>query len=181
MPVHAVIEEELEIPEGVKVEIEKGRIKVAGKKGELETTFNPNKIYVAKKNGKIVFKTYFPNRREKAYLYTVKAHVRNMIDGVTRGFRYKMKMVYAHFPFSVEVKGNTAYIKNFLGEKTPRIARIEEGVKVYVDGDDVIIEGIDKYKVGQTAANIRAATKIKDKDPLTFMDGIYLYEKGYQE
>ncbi|MHA1470101.1 MAG: 50S ribosomal protein L6, partial [Candidatus Asgardarchaeia archaeon] len=38
--------------------------------------------------------------------------------------------------------------------------------------------GIDIEEVGQTAANIRRATRIKDKDPRVFMDGIYLYEKG---
>jgi len=46
-----------------------------------------------------------------------------------------------------------------------------------VKGDDIIVEGINIENVGQTAANIQLATKIKDKDPRVFQDGIYVYEK----
>ncbi|HDD40325.1 MAG TPA: 50S ribosomal protein L6, partial [Nitrososphaeria archaeon] len=46
-----------------------------------------------------------------------------------------------------------------------------------VRGDDVIVKGIDKQAVGQTAANIEQATKIRRKDLRKFLDGIYIYEK----
>ncbi|MFA4936009.1 MAG: 50S ribosomal protein L6, partial [Candidatus Methanoperedens sp.] len=49
--------------------------------------------------------------------------------------------------------------------------------KVTIKGDQVILNGINKEDVGQTAANIRQATKIKRFDPRVFQDGIYLVEQ----
>lgn len=109
---------------------------------------------------------------------TIRAHINNMIKGVTEGFTYKLKIRYAHFPMKVSVKGNEVIIENFLGEKHPRRARIMEGVTVKISGEDVIVTGIDKEKVGQTAANIEQATRIKGRDPRVFQDGIYIVEKA---
>jgi large subunit ribosomal protein L6 len=87
-----------------------------------------------------------------------------------------MVVVYAHFPIKVEVDKGKKIVKisNFLGEKLPRYASIVGDTEVRVEGDRIYIEGISKEDVGQTAANIRLATKIKKKDPRVFMDGIYV-------
>ncbi len=111
-------------------------------------------------------------------LETIKAHINNMITGVTKGFTYKMKIVYAHFPMTVKVQGDKVIIENFLGERHPRKAKILGDTKVQVKGDEVHITGIDKEDVGQTMANIEQATKIKRRDPRVFQDGIYLISKG---
>jgi large subunit ribosomal protein L6 len=102
-----------------------------------------------------------------------------MIEGVTRKFRYEMKIVYAHFPISVEYDPakKILLIKNFLGERSARKAEIPSGVDVQIKGDNVILESVDKEKVGQAAARIQKATKIKKKDPRVFSDGIYVYRK----
>ncbi|RLI07546.1 50S ribosomal protein L6, partial [Candidatus Bathyarchaeota archaeon] len=102
---------------------------------------------------------------------------RNMITGVMRGFTYKMKIVFTHFPIQVSVEGDKVVIRNFLGEKAPRVAKIMPGVVVEVQKEDVLVKGIDIEAVGQTAANIEQATKIKGKDNRVFLDGIYIYEK----
>jgi len=98
-----------------------------------------------------------------------------------------MKIVYAHFPMSIKVEGDKVIIENFLGEKAPRIAKIVgKDTKVYVKGDDVIVEGIDVEAVGQTAANIHLATHLTGKMRKCphgrgggpgILDGIYLYRK----
>lgn len=49
--------------------------------------------------------------------------------------------------------------------------------KVKLEGDDIIVEGIDLHEVSQTAANIEQATKSRGYDPRVFMDGIFIYEK----
>ena len=121
--------------------------------------------------------TDLPRKREKALVGTWEAHVKNMLKGVTQGFTYRMKLVYAHFPVKVSVKGDQVIIDNFVGEKSPRKARIVEGTKVSVKGDQIIIEGVDKEKVGQTMANIEQATRIKGYDPRVFQDGIYLISR----
>ena len=105
---------------------------------------------------------------------TTRAHLNNMITGVTDGFTYHMKIVYAHFPMTVKAQGDTVTIDNFIGERHPRSAKIVGDAKVQVKGDEVIITGVNKEDVGQTMANLEQATKIKGKDPRVFQDGIYL-------
>ncbi|MEM2816736.1 MAG: 50S ribosomal protein L6, partial [Candidatus Bathyarchaeia archaeon] len=105
------------------------------------------------------------------------AHINNMIIGVRKGFTYKLKIVFSHFPISVKVQGKTVIIENFTGERNPRRAKIIGDVKVKVAGDDILIQGINIEDVSQTAANIEQATKIRKKDPRVFLDGIYVYER----
>jgi large subunit ribosomal protein L6 len=102
-----------------------------------------------------------------------------MIKGVVEGFECKLKIVYAHFPIQVKVEGDKVLIINFLGEKKPRKAQIVgKETKVKVTSDEIIITGIDKEAVGQTAANIEQATRIKGYDPRVFQDGIYITVKA---
>jgi len=180
--IHVV--EEVEVPENVSVEINGMKVKVSGPKGTIERDFSHIRgVEIRKENNKVIIETFFANRRKKALVPTIAAHIENMIIGVTKGFRYKLKIVYSHFPVSVKVdeKNKRIVIENFLGEKAPRIAKIVGNVTVKVKGDDVIVEGIDIEEVGQTAANIEHATKVKDYDRRVFMDGIYIYEKGVIE
>ncbi len=176
--VHSLVE----IPEGVTVEIEGPKVRVRGPKGELERDFSHAKgirIRKFEKDGKefVLVETFFANRKRKALVNTVAAHIKNMITGVSKGWRYKMKIIFSHFPINVKIVGDRVEIHNFIGEKAPRIAKILPGVTVKVQGRDLVIEGIDIEKVAQTAANIEQATKIKDFDRRVFMDGIYIYQK----
>jgi large subunit ribosomal protein L6 len=168
----------VDIPEGVEVRVEGSRVIVKGPKGELSRDFSHAKgVLMRVDDGKFIVETYFARSRERAMVGTIAAHVKNMITGVTKGFRYKLKIIFSHFPINVRVDGDKVIITNFLGEKAPRIARILPGVKVQVKGQDVYVEGIDIEKVAQTAANIERATKISDLDRRKFMDGIYIYER----
>ena len=65
--------------------------------------------------------------------------MKNMAQGVSSGFLYEMKIVFAHFPMKVSVKGNVVAIDNFLGEKTTRNANICGDSKVIAKGDKVTI------------------------------------------
>ena len=176
------IREEIPIPDSVDVSIKGKKVVVSGPKGVLERDFNFAYDILIKLEGRnIVLETFFADRRRRALIYSIAAHIKNMIVGVTKGWRYKLKIVTSHFPVTVKVVGNEIVIENFLGERAPRKAKILEGVKVRVEGKDVIVEGIDVEKVAQTAANIELATKVKDKDRRVFVDGIYVYEKGVAE
>ena len=101
-----------------------------------------------------------------------------MIKGVNAGFKYEMKIVFAHFPMKVAAKGNAITIDNFLGEKATRTAAIADGVDVKVKGDIVTIEGNNVEHVGQTAANLEKATVVKGRDIRVFQDGVYTISKG---
>ncbi len=182
MPKEVIVREEISIPEGVSVEINGKEVRVKGPKGEVVRNFSfARNVRILKEDNKVVVESYFAKRKQKAVTYSIAAHIQNMIDGVTKGFRYKLKIIYSHFPVTVKVEGDKVVIENFLGEKAPRIAKIVGNVKVTVTKQDIIVEGVNIEEVGQTAANIERATKIKDLDRRVFVDGIYIYEKGYAE
>lgn len=157
----------VKIPDNVGVSISGLHVVVQGPKGKVERTFKARNVEI-KKNGDIEIVA-----ENKAIENTLVAHVKNMFKGVTDGFTKKMKIVYAHFPINIEVKGENMAIKNFLGEKKPRRVSIQKGVLISVNGTDVIVSGTSKEAVSQTVANIRRATKIKNWDGRVFQDGIY--------
>ncbi len=184
MPKDVHVVKTVEIPEGVDVEIEGNTVRVKGPKGEISKKLPiPKGLILRKQDNKVVVETYFANARKRAMVGTLAAHIKNMIIGVTKGYKYKLKIIYSHFPINLKLEGDKLIISNFLGERAPRIAKILPGAKVTIDkkNNDIIVEGIDIEIVGQTAANIEHATKIKDKDRRKFMDGIYIYEKGVAE
>ncbi|MGC9122507.1 MAG: 50S ribosomal protein L6 [Thermoplasmata archaeon] len=181
MPVAPEIEYKIEIPEKVTAKYENGILTIKGPRGEISRTFLDDKVKM-ELNGKII-RIYIPlpKKSESAIAGTWNAHVKNMIKGVMDGFTYKLKVVYAHFPMKISVKGKEVIIENFLGEKKPRKAEIFGNVKVEVKGDIVTVSGVNIEEVGQTAANIERATRIKDYDPRVFQDGIYIINKGDEE
>ncbi|MCD6323591.1 MAG: 50S ribosomal protein L6 [Desulfurococcales archaeon] len=176
------IVEEVEIPENVSVEVNGSVVKVSGPKGTIERDFShAKKVRISLQDRKVVVETHFARRKDKAVVYAVAAHIRNMITGVTKGYRYWLKIIYSHFPITVKVEGDKVLIVNFLGEKSPRVAKIVGSAKVKVQRNDVIVEGINIEEVGQTAANIEQATKISGFDRRVFVDGIYIYKKEFME
>lgn len=177
MVLAAAIREEIEIPEGVEVIIDNNEVSVKGSNGKDSRTFTYPNVSISKEDDRVVLETSFPKKKDKAMIGTTKAHISNMITGVTDGFKYTMKIVFAHFPMTVKVNKNIVVIDNFLGERHPRQAKIVGDSKVSVKGDEVTITGINKEHVGQTMANLEQATKIKGRDPRVFQDGIYLISK----
>ncbi len=180
MVLAARIEEFVDIPDGVDITVDGLTVTVKGPKGTLTREFKTKEeVHIDKEGNRIKIWALFPRRKTKAMIGTIRAHINNMITGVTKGYVYKLRIHYRHFPMNVSVEGNKVVIKNFLGEKHPRYADILDGVTVKVKGkEEIIVEGIDKERVGQTAANIEQATIVKKKDPRVFVDGIYIVEKG---
>ncbi|MEB3759013.1 MAG: 50S ribosomal protein L6 [Desulfurococcales archaeon] len=176
------VRREAPIPEGVNVSIDGLKVTVEGPKGRLERDFSHMKpLLLRVEDNKVVAEAYFAKAKDRAKVGTVIAHIKNMFIGVTKGYKYYLKIIFSHFPITVKVEGDKVLINNFLGERSPRVARIMPGVKVSVKGEDVIVEGIDVEAVGQTAANIELATKIKGFDRRKFMDGVYIYKKKVVE
>jgi large subunit ribosomal protein L9e len=108
-----------------------------------------------------------------------------MIVGVTKGFRYKMRFCYAHFPINVtSAKAGSkevVEIRNFLGEKMVRRVELLDGVKYTRTADvkdQIELSGIDLAKVSLTCARIQQSTLVKNKDIRKFLDGIYVSERG---
>lgn len=176
-----VVESIVEIPDGVEISFQGRRVRVSGPRGVGERDFTHAEVELSIDEGKVRVWALNPRKRERALVKTIASHIQNMIKGVTTGFRYKLKIVYVHFPISVQVVGDRVIIQNFLGERKPREAKIVGDVRVYVEGEDVVVEGVDIEAVGQTAANIQQATRIRRKDLRKFLDGIYVYAKEEME
>lgn len=172
-----MVQEKILVPDGIEAKLVGGKVEVKGPLGRLVRTFDTSGITLTMENGAFVVKALSPRREHKAKVGTVKSHLLNMFKGVTKGFRYKLKIVYSHFPITVKVEGKKCMINNFLGERSPRVAEIVGGATVKVSGDEITVEGIDKEEVGQTALNLELATRIKRRDPRVFQDGIYLVSK----
>ena len=174
------------IPEDVNITISGRLVKAEGPKGAIERElWQPGlRIQIEKRdNGdEVVIKGDSGRKKRSAIAGTYASHLKNMITGVEEGFFYRLKVAHAHFPMQIAVAkdGNSVSVSNFLGEKKARIAKVGEGVKVEIKakGEEIVVSGIDKVLVGQTAANLEQTTRIKGYDPKVFQDGIYLVEKG---
>lgn len=172
------VKKTVEVPSDVEVLVDGRKVTVRGPKGELTRDFSHTMVDISKEEGMVGVSADWPRKKEGAVVGTVKSHIENMILGVKEGFTYRLKMVYAHFPISVKADRDRVIIENFGGQRISIVANIVGSSEVSVEGDDVIVQGINLEEVGQTAANIEQATRIRRKDPRVFLDGIYVYEKG---
>lgn len=170
---------ELPIPEGVTVKKENNMITTQGSNGSVQKDFTKMPATIEVESEKITIKSYGNRKSDYALVNTIHSLIRNMIKGSMSGFTYKLKIVFAHFPISVKVKGQEVHIENFFGERSSRVSKIiGKETKVVVQGDDILITGPNIENVSQTAANIESSTKIKNKDSRVFLDGVYIYSKG---
>jgi large subunit ribosomal protein L6 len=168
----------IEIPQGVKVKIQGFEFEAQGARGKVTKTFRNEYVSVEMKDKKIRVFTKREKKTDTAVVGTWESIIKSSFTGVTKGFIYTMKIVYAHFPVKVTVKGNQVLLDNFLGEKSPRKITLGPDTKVTVKGDLVTVEGSDLEVTGNAAARIEKMSKIKGFDPRVFQDGIYIVRKG---
>ena len=182
MPKLAHISHSIALPEGASASID-GDVVTISKDGQsLSREFRHHKVEVRTGEGALEVFTNLPRRSDKALAGTWAAHLRNMPRGVNEGFEYRLKAVFSHFPMSLKVDGKQFMINNLFGEKVPRVAALPWSpaeVEVRVENKtDVVVKGADREKVGQTAANIERACRIKKRDRRVFQDGVYIISKG---
>jgi len=168
----------IQIPEDVEATLEGRKVTVKGAKGTLTRDFSYAPVLIEIDGKTVCIRAEWPRKKESALVGTIFSHVQNMITGVGKGFTYKLKIVFSHFPISVKVKDKTILIENFTGERSARKARIVGNAQVKIQSEDIIVQGVNLEDVSQTAANIEQATKVKRKDPRVFLDGIYVYERS---
>jgi len=166
-----------ELPSGVTASLEGRTLIIKGKLGEAKKTFEKINVNMTIEGNKVVVVPFSTKKKDNVVVNTVIRLIHNMATGVTKGYTYRLKVVYAHFPISVKTKADTVLVENFVGERSPRVAQVVGGCKVTTEGDDVIVKGVSLEDVSQTAANIELATKIKRKDQRIFLDGVYTYHK----
>jgi large subunit ribosomal protein L6 len=167
----------LDLPKGVSAKFEAGSITVTGPLGKVALDFSKIPVDVVISGTKVSVVTHGARRKNRSILNTGKSLIHNAIEGVTKGYQYKLKVIYAHFPVSVKVQAKKVLVENFYGERSPRVAEIVGDTKAEVQGEDIILNGVSIQDVGQTAANLEQATMVKRKDQRVFLDGVYVYER----
>jgi len=166
------------IPEGVVLSLEGKKVTVRGGKATLTRDFSYASVSIETDGENVRVWAKWPRKKEASEVGTIESHIKNMITGVTKGYTYKMKIVYSHFPITVKVQDSKVVVENFTGERRPRRAKIIGDVKVKVETDDLIVTGAALEDVSQTAANIEMMTRVTNKDPRVFLDGIFVYERN---
>jgi large subunit ribosomal protein L9e len=140
----------------VEVTIKSRVVSVKGKRGVVTKAFKHLKVELIQgtstndKNEKTQYvevNTYMSTYKQAAVMYTIASHIKNMIKGVTKGFRYKMHIVKKHFPIEIKIDEDHVEIGRFLGERDLKIVKLMDGVKaskneknqeeLYFDGNDI--------------------------------------------
>merc|ERR1712085_133760 len=126
------------------------RVEVTGKHGTLKRDFRhlPIELWTAASGHEVRARMYFAKSKQLSMLRSVCSHIRNLFDGVTSKFEYRMRLVYAHFPINATIAngGNTVELRNFLGEKRVRVVNMLPGVKVDKSAatkDELVVTGTD--------------------------------------
>jgi large subunit ribosomal protein L6 len=174
-------QETVDVPKGVTFTLAGRRLHAKGPLGSVDRPFPSDALELKASPGRVTLTLRLPSHRKRSQslLKTWAAHLRNLAGSLTLGVEARLRVVAAHFPMKVQVKENHILIENFLGEKHPRSSDLVPGTSARVEGDYVILSGYDVEQVGQSAANIERASRIREYDPRVFQDGIYLVDRAH--
>ncbi len=155
----------------------------SGERGHLVRSFKHANVELKVKKDVVEITSYFKGANQAALIRTVGSHIENMMTGVSKGYRYKVRAAAAHFNIvsTINEAENTVELRHFLGEKMVRRVALAEGVTCTRDDnskDGLVLEGNCIEAVSQTAASLQQSTRVRNKDLRKFLDGCYCSEKG---
>lgn len=139
------------VPEGVDIKIEGRNVRVKGKKGVLETSIPPG-VVVNMADGKVTVSPDGNIKEVRAFWGLTRSLINNMIIGVTEGFTKTLEIRGREY--RVNLKGRDLDLD--LGYSHQVKVTPKEGIEFKIDGEKIIVMGIDKALVGEQAAEIRA-------------------------
>ena len=140
------------IPSGVDININGQQVTVKGGKGELSHEVH-SLVSVEQDDNVLKFKSVDTSKSANALAGTTRAVVQNLVTGVSDGFERKLTIVGVGYRAAVQGK----VLNLTLGFSHPVNFEIPEGITIETPSQtEVVVKGIDKQKVGQVAANIRA-------------------------
>ena len=143
------------LPKGVAVEIQGNTVAVKGPKGELRRTLH-TEMQVALADGQVTVSRPSDEKRHKALHGLSRTLVQNMVDGVSKGFSKTLEIQGVGYKAEAKPYG----VNLIVGYSHPVKYEAPKGIKISVENNTVVkIEGADKEKVGQVAAEIRLVRK----------------------
>ncbi|MBI2035071.1 MAG: 50S ribosomal protein L6 [Candidatus Liptonbacteria bacterium] len=144
----------IKIPEGITVELKDGALVIKGVKGKAEVKILPL-VNSEIKNGEIIFTAKESSKAGMANWGTMRALTKNAVDGLTSGFEKILEIEGVGFRASLLGKDLALNI----GYSHPVKITPPDGINISVEKNAIKVSGIDKYLVGQVAADIRALKK----------------------
>src|SRR3990167_6120361 len=147
-----VAKKPIKLPPNVTVTINNEKIVVKGAKGSLERKIE-NNIKVELKDNTLTFSLPEADSANDALAGTLRAHVNNMVEGVSKGFEKKLELVGVGY----RAPGQGKLLNLTLGFSHPVQFKIPEGIAIETPSQtEVVIKGMDAEKVGQVAAKLRS-------------------------
>jgi large subunit ribosomal protein L6 len=143
------------VPSGVEIVLTDSGVSVKGPLGTLQQEFGSD-IQIERADNNVIIKTVNDSKQANAMSGTIRALLANMVQGVTRGFEKKLTLIGVGY--RAQAAGDALNLT--LGFSHPVVHKMPEGIKVETPSQtEVVIKGIDKQKVGQVAAEVRAYRK----------------------
>jgi large subunit ribosomal protein L6 len=141
----------IELPDGVSVEASPGSVKVKGPKGELTQVLSPD-MKVSVDDGTVKVERPTDRGEHRALHGLTRSLIANMVEGVTDGFERRLEI--QGVGYRAQLKGKS--LEMALGYSHPVTVPAPEGIEFEVpQPTEVVVRGIDKQMVGETAARIR--------------------------
>lgn len=170
-------EDVINITKNITIKQNKSHLYITGPLGSTSKNFRRVPISFSLNKNELRIKTINNKKKDYAILHTVKSIIKNLFEGLIAGYTIKMKVVYSHFPISIKIKNNKIHVENFIGERHPRIIQIHGNTNAKIVSGDIVLTGNVLTDITQTAADLQLKTKIKNKDPRVFLDGIFIYSQ----
>ena len=138
------INEEIEVPEGISCSIEGRFVKCSKGSSEVSRKIDYPLVSVKIEGNKIILGCAKGNKKDFKTIKSYVAHIKNLFTGLNSPFIYKLESANVHFPMTLKAEKEKLIISNFLGEKTPRFARILPKVDVELKGSKITISSVDR-------------------------------------
>jgi large subunit ribosomal protein L6 len=141
----------IEVPEAVTISVASGRVTVNGPKGELTQSISPD-MKVEQENGTLTVERPTDRGEHRALHGLTRSLIANMVEGVTDGFEKRLEIQGVGYRAKLQGKN----LELALGYSHPVAMPAPEGIEFEVpQPTEVVVRGIDKQLVGETAAQIR--------------------------
>lgn len=144
------------IPDGVKLAVGKDSFTVEGKHGRLEQAFRPDMVEITVNDGEAIVSRRKEGKEYRAFHGLYRSLLANMVHGVTE--KWQRTLLVRGLGYRARLQGNTLILD--LGYSNPMEYEIPKGIEIEVPNpNEIVVTGIDRQQVGQSAAHIRALRK----------------------
>ena len=172
---------EIELPESLSAAIDNNTLVIKSSSNESKRTFNQKNVSIQIRDKKIILESKLGTKEGKKIIGSLTAHIKNMMKGSLQKHIYILKICSGHFPMNVSANSSKLTVKNFLGEKVPRMLNLKSGADVKIEGDMIYVTSNNKETAGQVSADIEQLTRRPGYDNRVFQDGIYITSKDGKE